>query len=539
MLPNPTSTMTYSTAQLQYVLHVFQKHKKAGRHSLSSITEQRHLRNDYNFRQIRTARNVRHVTLFREEDSSSDDLDEYNPSLAKRKRRLLKAVNRPSKRVKRECPSNPAHCQQEYVANDPDSMPLLTSLPENDQRKMKDKPASTSQYLEKLDEEAAKIDNEHGRRLRNQKFILDQDRSSSIKRCIACIRARSRCHKKRNDEKSCTRCSKNGIKCTETDDVCVKDPTVQHPLLKADDCLVKGSIEEKPPLEVQIPAALASVGPPTPSQINRRHIASLQLQPRATSSWESVVIYKFNAGASQDNAIVLDSSPSPEPSPEPSTRPNSDGRLVEIRTTWAHPIDFKHKPTGREPCHFCSDFRYGIYGYGEINIHVIKYRDRPDYEETCDGHRSYRKPTRMCAKCSLNRLYVSRCKVHRIIPFGTRSKELELKYVSQLLASDWEPDQPSLNIGCLRTCSLCPRPAYWRCNADKCLDKVGRPISGLRGKGLGCGLVLCDDCAPQVKVDGILRRTSIEQCDLAKSMIGRRADVDFLFLGSLLHNAFR
>jgi hypothetical protein len=534
--------MTYSQAKLQYALRVFQKHRKAERYTSSSTTEQRHLRNDYNFRQICTARNVKHVTLFREQDSSSDDLDEYNPSLAKRKRRLLKAVTRPSKRVKRECPSNPAHCQQEYMANDPDSMSLLSSLPENDQRKTigkPDKSASTQQYLEKLDEEAAKIDNEHGRRLRNQKFILDQDRFPLIKRCLACTRARSRCYKKRNDEKCCTRCSKNRIECVDADDVCVNDPPAQQPLPKADDGVVKETIEESPSLEAHIPSPLAPVGPPTPSQIIRSHVASLQLQSQATSPQGGNLIRKFNSGSSRDNAIVLDSSPSPEPSPEPSPQPDPEGRLVEIRTTWAHPIDFKHKPTGREPCHFCSDFRYGIYGYGEITVHVIKYPDSPDYVETGDGHRSYREPTRMCAKCSLNRLYISRCKVHSIIPFGTRSKELEVKYLSQLLANDWEPDQPSLNIGCLRTCSLCPRPAYWRCNADKCRDKVGRPILGLRGKGVGCGLVLCDDCAPQVKVDGILRGTSIEQCDMAKSMIGRRADVDFLFVGSLLHNAFR
>lgn len=294
------------------------------------------------------------------------------------------------------------------------------------------------------------------------------------------------------------------------------------------------------------------MGPPTPAQIIS-HVASLQLRSQVKSSQEGSVLCDAKLGSSREDPIELDSlSDSTESSISPSSDgrgvrssnstelspPISDGREVTIQTTWAHPIDFKHVPTDKKPCHFCSDFRYGIFGYGELEIHAIKYRDSPDYEETGDGHRSEGwEATRMCVKCSLSRLYISRCKCHSILPFGTRSTALENRYFSQL--EDWQPHQPKLKAGSLTTCSLCPRSAHWRCGADQHLNMVGMRISSLKGKGMGCGLLLCDDCAPQVKQDGILRRPSIEHADVARCKIGRRADADFLFRGSLLHNAFR
>ncbi|KEF58292.1 uncharacterized protein A1O9_06218 [Exophiala aquamarina CBS 119918] len=546
--------MTYSRVILRQALRVFQSYGDDEVPALSPVTSERHLRDDYEFRQISNTQNIstKQVALFNEDSSSSEELDEYDSGLAKRKRRLFKAMLGSSKRAKRDGYSSPTCCRQEYLAIDPNATRALTTQRDHDRSMMFGKPdkfVPAQQYLERLDEEAAKIDNEHGRRLRNQKYILDEDRASLTERCLPCTRAWAKCIKQNNDDKCCIRCNKNRIECFKEDDICVEDSFVPQQPLKIDQTSLK-AVPETPRPEAPVPAA-----PLTPVLIIGGHVASLQLQSRVTRDQEGSIHRKVNLGSSREDPIELDSSSdSNEPSPSPSlqrshvtwsnsTAPSpptdSDGVELTIRTTWAHPINFKHTPTDEEPCHFCSDFRYGIFGYGEIEVHVIKYSDSPDYEETGDGHRSEGwEPTRMCVKCSLSRLYISRCKAHFIIPFGIRSPELENRYISQLVEI-WRPHQSKLKTGPLPTCSLCPRSAHWRCAADQQLNIVGMRIPSLKGKGKGCGLLLCDDCAPQVKEDGILRRPSIEQADMAKFQIGQRADVDFLFRGSLLHDAFR
>lgn len=589
--------MTYLKANLERTLSVFQK-LKYGRHvSLPSSSEQRHLRNDYNLRQISGARTVKHVSLFREDDSSSDDVDEYSPCLAKRKRKSLRmtASERLPKRSKREVFASPGEPQSDYVSDDGLETGRGSSAPPEDdeiERHGKaDKPGPSRFYLEKLDAEAAKIDNEHGRRLRNQKFISDHDRSRRIttKKCLACTASKSRCQGKRDNEKCCVRCRKNSLACVDAGEVL--RPTAPPAPREADDEVIRETIGLPPisegrapvllppmgllpladasnslmlrqtPTSVQVSSSLFSPQPQTtfqgssssrsqqavtPSQMIGGHDASLRLQSPPISGQARSISQESVAGNSWENAIPLDldsdSSPSPEASPQLSgPRPSSsDGRLLTIRTAWAHPIEFKHIPSPNEPCHFCSDFRYGIYGYGEMEIDVIKYRNSADYEELGNGHRScQREQTRMCTKCSLSRLYISRCAVHSIVASGVRSQAAEEWYLSQLLADDWVPERPSLKVGARRACSLCPNAAYWRCGADKCSDKVGRPILGQRGRGIGCGLLLCDSCAPQVQVDGTLRRASIEGSNMGQAKVGPRADVDFLFPGSLLHMAFR
>lgn len=588
--------MPYLKISLEHTLSVFQK-LKYGEHVSLPSSEQRHLRNDYNFRQISSTQTVKHVSLFREDDSSSDDVDEYSPCLAKRKRKSLRVTppERLPKRSKREAHASPGEPQPDDTSDGLETGRSSSAPPEDDEtnkHEKADKPGPGRFYLDKLDEEAAKIDNEHGRRLRNQKFISDRDRSRSIttKKCLACTTSKSRCQGKRDNEKCCLRCRKNSIACVDAGEVLKQTPPPAPQ--ESDDEVIKETIEwppisqarapaslvpmgllpladvpnsltlEKAPTSVQVSSSLFSPQPPstfqgssslrpqrasTPSQTIRSYAASARPQSPPINGQSSSISHGSAAGDSWENAIPLDldSSPSPEASPHLSrptvpTPSSSDGMLLTIRTTWAHPIEFKHIPSQSEPCHFCSDFRYGIYGYGEMEIDVIKYRNSADYEELGNGHRScQREQTRMCIKCSLSRLYISRCAVHSIVACGVRSKAVEEWYLSQLLADDWVPECPSLKNGALQACSLCPNAAYWRCGADKCRDKVGRPIIEPRGRGIGCGLLLCDSCAPQVQVEGTLKRASMESSNMHEAKVGPRADVDFLFPGSLLHMAFR
>ncbi|KAK5045929.1 hypothetical protein LTR84_008715 [Exophiala bonariae] len=582
--------MPYSKAKLQHTLRIFRKLKDDGPAWLPS-NEQRHLRDDYNFRQISSSRAVKHVSLFLEENSSSDDLDEYNPSLTKRKRRLARAIasERLPKKAKRQVQTSTGSSQAESTGPGPDTGCVFsTPSSHGDNKKLQNvsKPNTSRFYLDKLDEEAAKIDNQGGRRLRNDKFILDKDKSAANKKCMACTLSKSRCVRKKNNENCCTRCATEQIECIKVDqavkqlvqpvaqdsdgeviretielpipDAQASTSTIPNgplPSARASDSLLSrrgptpiqtsSSVFPAPlptplPTPFHVSPSFKPHQPPTPSQVIRNHAASLRSPP--TSYQAGNFSFGSALGNSRESAILLDCSPSPDVSPASSPLPHENlaGRQMTIVTTWAHPINFNHKPTPTDPCHFCSDFRYGIFGYGELEVGVIKYRDSPSYEELGNGHRStHDGPTKMCIKCTLSRIYISSCKVHSIIQYARRAKDLEEQYGAQLASADWVPEFPTLKAGVLRTCSLCHAPAYFRCNADQCRDKVGRVLTGLRGKGVGCGLMLCDRCAPQVQKDGILKRASIDDLDGFDPRRKQRADVDFLFPGSLLHEAFR
>lgn len=247
--------MTYLQVRLRHALGAFQSYGDDEIPTPSSSTGERRLRDDYKFRQIGSAQNIniKQVPFFNEDSSSSEDLDVYDSSLAKRKRRLLKASSGSSKRVKRDDLSSLACCQQEFMAIDPDTMCALTTQPDGDQRMMfgkSDKSVPAQQYLERLDEEAAKIDNQHGRRLRNQKYILDEDRASLTKRCLPCTRAWAKCIKQKDGNKCCIRCSNNRIECTDDDDVFVEDLVTQQPPPNTDDTSLKQELKD-PILQLQ------------------------------------------------------------------------------------------------------------------------------------------------------------------------------------------------------------------------------------------------------------------------------------------------
>ncbi|RVX75823.1 hypothetical protein B0A52_00180 [Exophiala mesophila] len=95
--------------------------------------------------------------------------------------------------------------------------------------------------------------------------------------------------------------------------------------------------------------------------------------------------------------ISLSSSPEPSsgPPPGPPPGPREEAgleitgfrRILHIRTYWAHPIDFKCIPSKNEACHFCTDPKYGMFGYGISDTAVLR-RTGAVYEEVGNGHRA-------------------------------------------------------------------------------------------------------------------------------------------------------
>lgn len=233
---------------------------------------------------------------------------------------------------------------------------------------------------------------------------------------------------------------------------------------------------------------------------------------------------------------------SPSPSPIPECRPE------QIMTSWAHPIDFQYTfQPGEPPCHFCSDFRYGLTGFPRRNVTVKKTGSANKmYDELVNGHRNNNKEaTRMCVKCALSRIYISNCAKHKphvlpgIDPFKPElPNEVYRPYIHQIVnGKGIEDNQPVHPV-----CSLCLAPALYRCCTPQANDMMGRRATA--GKNLkGCGLLVCVDCEQMLhQHHGILKSHFVRESRHEVNVNGKerpiRADLEFLFRRSLLHQAY-
>ncbi|KAL2441400.1 hypothetical protein ABEF95_014530 [Exophiala dermatitidis] len=560
--------MRYTQARLQHALRAYCESKTREIEFGHSPNIRRHLRSNYNLRQVAPISKIVPAITWQDDESSAD---EYLPSTP-RKRRHPASARKTPKRVKQATDQNhgPESLPDEQENVDLPSLLVTLKLKSDAGKKFlgdladthgtgyesnikRDERNSvrgedslgrlespdpqgghhrikaTQDNFSNCDNESEKIDNNDGRVLRNGK-ILDEDRVVR-QRCSACRAARKKCVSVGGHAGifSCIRCSQKEIECVMGDgEVALKEeredgfdsevPPRSSPqyLHSPSPDVGQGSVGTESPTKT--PAS-----PATACQTTKSHVSPRRQGP-----------FLSKTGASLDNPIVLDS---PQSSPGqaacyPSTE--ATGRIVVITTPWAHPVQYKHIPTKTKPCHFCLDFRYGIYGYGQITVEVIKYPSiqgqdtgAGQYEETGNGHRARgREATRMCVSCALSRLYISRCDNHRFKQFLNHSPERLLQYNGQVQV---QPSHPPLKVGAYPTCSICPEAALWKCCSNQQYDKVGRALSPEHCHGQGCGLVLCDECRANVIRKGGLTLPVKGLC---------RADVEFLFPGSPLHMAY-
>lgn len=613
--------MAYSQAKLEYAISVYREA------SLKDPQPQpeRHLRNDYSLRQVKTTR-IGHVAAYHDTESSAD---EYDPKTPNRRRSTGNGAKQTPKRpesgtvVAEQTPTLPdpstilpeegleqcdpgnivkkdrVHIGVEVV----DSIASFVTLTFNNKKskakldelaKKHGKESATNphiygglfmdkggfriaaqlppheqerwhlQYLEKLDVESAKVDNWDGRALRNRKI---PDRDWQFERCAACKADHARCSMKNGGMSPCTRCQKKGITCVQrsTDVKQTVKANASGPGQKAANEAKGSKTSLQPSTKANAAAPILSVPTlPTDGQSIVKDTPALHATPASSANakqwtpksqpspkptppqevdWSgtkracqiirSIVAaeqYSFTPqiGESKANPIVIFSPPA-----SPTLSSGDDG-LLRIKTCWAHPIDFKHVPSLGKPCHFCSDFRYGIHGYGPLDVEVIQYPDTVGFEETGDGHRSKGKEaTRMCIYCGLARLYISRCQKHRFRKTeASTSPELHALYTKQVLAEDWNPP---LQRGAFPTCSLCQYPAAWSCCADQKEDQYRQKLTPTAGKDKGCGLLVCNRCHFRVIMDGgVLKKETLAPPGDDEV----RADIDFLFLGSEMHQAY-
>ncbi|KAL6249782.1 hypothetical protein RBB50_003637 [Rhinocladiella similis] len=366
-------------------------------------------------------------------------------------------------------------------------------------------------YLWRLDEECAGIDNANGRALRSRTIPDQEIEHEKETKCAVCQAAKKKCIWKIG--RTCACCKKQNVECVKWIDnsaIGTSPPThasFTTPLM-ADETMQTQTKPENPPQRSQV--------------LNSQHVE----QAAPSNVQHSPDPLRFPLGTSV-NPVVLDSPPD-----SPILAATRDS-VKQIITCWAHPINFKHaKSVG--PCHFCTDFRFGIFGHGSITTEVIRYPGSTDLEETGDGHRANGKEaTRMCVICALQRIYISRCAVHHFKSMEVQTDpHLSTLYAQQLHAVEWDPPIENTTYS---TCRLCPELAAWCCCVDKENSIIGRPLVNGQGRGKGCGLRLCNTCKVQVEgCGGVLEKDMIMAAD------GRRvrADVEFLFKASLLHQAY-
>lgn len=86
-----------------------------------------------------------------------------------------------------------------------------------------------------------------------------------------------------------------------------------------------------------------------------------------------------------------------------------------ITTSFSHPIKFNSD--GRDPCMFCLDDVFPIFGMGSKEVEVIEWHDGRGLEEIKGGHRGEGvESTRMCLTCTTDRLSIVLCAKHELRP---------------------------------------------------------------------------------------------------------------------------
>ncbi|KAL2219673.1 hypothetical protein M432DRAFT_639248 [Thermoascus aurantiacus ATCC 26904] len=198
-----------------------------------------------------------------------------------------------------------------------------------------------------------------------------------------------------------------------------------------------------------------------------------------------------------------------------------------ITTSFAHPINFAYEQPpddNSKPCHFCNDFTYGMLGLGEVKVEVIDYRDGSNYVKIEGGHvGTGHEPTRMCVTCALERVHIVQCRGHTVAPLDGYDPS----------TFDYDAAFASLEPPALGR-----RPS-WSIRGACCeVDKFQEPVSPSSPDAVGCGLLLCANCA---------RLMNIFQCDIGKVIAQNRrqdqqdwvrADAIYLLPGNDLYRFY-
>lgn len=179
-----------------------------------------------------------------------------------------------------------------------------------------------------------------------------------------------------------------------------------------------------------------------------------------------------------------------------------------ISTSFAHPIKFNHvvPDNDSDPCRFCDDPFFGLWGDGIKQVEVIPYGGRKGYVEVSGGHFSEQgNNTKMCFNCTYDRVRITSCHPHRVVPLQgvnplSYNPKALLNSLNALNAEDGRKEEGNLAIN-TKWCSICTSVAEFHCTAPHKYSSrriLKNPTQVLANtvdpEFIGCGLYLCGVC---------------------------------------------
>ncbi|KAH2613731.1 hypothetical protein KXW93_003231 [Aspergillus fumigatus] len=295
-------------------------------------------------------------------------------------------------------------------------------------------------------------------------------------------------------KRACERCKRSGKTCSyshgETDHIvsCEQCQATETPC-------IAGPAKGKPPLE---------------PRTKKEKSESCAVPGDSKSIWDTIP--PLTAEDEPDDPVTL-------------TPALKNGNIRIIHTSLAHPVNFAYEPPpdGTNPCHWCSNFVYGIMGLGRRAVEVIDFGDGR-YVEMNGGHvKDGHEPSRMCVTCALERIHVVNCTRHYIIPlkgYKVDTFDFDAAYNSLIPSPGQLPKQIS------PWCSLCPNPAFFGCCTLQLVNKYQEPVKQPTSPhARGCGLLLCERCELLMRAyRGNLAKV-VAKNDQANAEFGSRADV--------------
>ncbi|TGO58433.1 hypothetical protein BCON_0055g00360 [Botryotinia convoluta] len=195
-------------------------------------------------------------------------------------------------------------------------------------------------------------------------------------------------------------------------------------------------------------------------------------------------------------------------------------RTIIIPTSFAHPLIFNYKRDPMAlypPCDFHSTPFFGLFGYGIRHVTVIPWPSitGAGYEELENGwgdSGAGHDATRMCVKCTYERVKILRCAEHKLRPLeGLDERMRDDRLVRDsvkaceegMMQGKWvkgSGETPERGgradlVWRAKWCAVCPRPGDWICKfGDTCDGRrsLSHSTQDSQSHVKGCGLILCD-----------------------------------------------
>lgn len=270
--------------------------------------------------------------------------------------------------------------------------------------------------------------------------------------CTVCRREEKRCSlKKKTDKPPCRYCNKNGLGCTFED-------------------LPKIIVEKKPASRKKVVDNVGGDAPevsrPTASLFTAQDLADMYREDTRESVREAT------------------------PDIEMEDEYGNKGMLTKIRTSFANPIRFYIEVDQASDCNFCAMPMFGIVGYFEREVHVIRWYSGLGHTEVGGGHCAEKGEgsTVMCIGCTNTRLQVICCPRHTYERLFDAVELPDFCTLGDDLMNA-PPGSENMKYEQLRWCSLCFTPASIGCSTIQ-----ASLAGGEDEEVVGCGLRLCEGC---------------------------------------------